>query len=189
MANAPLGAPQVRCAWHAKEDLSLVLRGTRTTCSTSASLRVAGAALGAPPHSNMDAGCFCVTRAALAASVSFCVAGATLTCSTSMVGGSPATSECYGRRMLWHGMCTTWSTSASFSVASAAALASHLEHLRLVARRMRSTCSTCSTSIEVGGSPATSEYYGRRLLVRGRCSTWSTSGSFGVARAALGAPS
>ena len=42
-----------------------------------------------------------------------------------------------------------------------------------------------STSREVRGSPATIEYYGRRLLLRGRCSTWSTSVSFCVAGAPL----
>ena len=64
------------------------------------------------------------------------------------------------------------------------------------------TKSTQSTSREVRGSPATIEYYGRRLLLRGRCSTWRTSVfilrgkcstwrtsvSFCVAGAALGAP-
>ena len=71
-----------------------------------------------------------------------------------------------------------------------------MEHLRLVLRGQRSTClslvlrgrcSTWSTSREVCGSPATIEYYGLRLLLRGRCSTWGTSVSFGVAGAALGA--
>ena len=63
--------------------------------------------------------------------------------------------------------------------------AQHLEHLR---RIWRGRCSTWSTFIEVRGSPATSDYFGRRLVLRGRCSTWSTSGLFGVAGAALGAP-
>ena len=63
-------------------------------------------------------------------------------------------------------------------------------------------CSTWSTFIEVSGSPATSDDFGRRvvfawqaqhlehlqLVLRGRCSTWSTSVSFCVAVAALGAP-
>ena len=62
--------------------------------------------------------------------------------------------------------------------------AQHLEHLR---RIWRGRCSTWSTFIEVRGSPATSDYFGRRLVLRGRCSTWSTSGLFGVAGAALGA--
>ena len=39
----------------------------------------------------------------------------------------------------------------------------YLEHLRRVLRGRRSTCSTCT---EVGGSPATSEYYERRLLLQ-----------------------
>ena len=46
---------------------------------------------------------------------------------------------------------------------------------------------TRSTSREVRESPATIVYYGRQLLLRGRCSTWSTSVSFCVAGAALGA--
>ena len=37
--------------------------------------------------------------------------------------------------------------------------------------------------------PATTEDFGRRFVVCGRRSTWSTSGSFGVAGAALEAPS
>ena len=43
-----------------------------------------------------------------------------------------------------------------------------LEHLRLV---LRGKCSIWSTFIELRGSLATSEYYGRRLLSRGRCNT------------------
>ena len=38
------------------------------------------------------------------------------------------------------------------------------------------------------GSPATIDYFGRRLVLRGRRSTWSTSGAFCLAGAALGAP-
>ena len=51
-------------------------------------------------------------------------------------------------------------------------------HLSLVLRDRRSTR---STFIEVGGSLATNEAFGRRLVL------WSISGSFCVARAALGA--
>ena len=72
----------------------------------------------------------------------------------------------------------------------------HLEHLSVI---LRGRCSTSSTSRQVHGSPATTEYYGRRLLLggsehlsfmsRGRCSTWSISVSFCVAGAAApGAP-
>ena len=43
-------------------------------------------------------------------------------------------------------------------------------------------------AIEVRGSLATSDDFGRRLVLRGMRSTWSTSGSFCVAGAALGAP-
>ena len=83
----------------------------------------------------------------------------------------------------------------------------HSEHLSPI---WLGRCSTRSTSREVRGSPATIEYYGRRLLLRGRCSTrgtsrevcrsdgrrlllrgrcntWSSSVSFWVAGAALGA--
>ena len=52
----------------------------------------------------------------------------------------------------------------------------HSEHLRLV---LRGRCS---------GSPATSDAFGRRLVLRRRRSARSTSGSFCVAGAALGAP-
>ena len=47
--------------------------------------------------------------------------------------------------------------------------------------------SSWSTFIEVGGSLATGDANGRRFVLRGRRSTWSTSGFFCVARAALGA--
>ena len=67
----------------------------------------------------------------------------------------------------------------SFCVAGAA-LAAPQCHFILQGRY-----STRSISREVRGSLTTSEYYGRRLLLRGRCSTWSTSGSFCVAGAAL----
>ena len=91
----------------------------------------------------------------------------------------------------------TWSTSVSFCVTGAAlgapqcrfAWQVHLEDLSVI---LRGTCSTWTSSREVCGSPATIEYYGRRLLLCGRCSTWSTSVSvcvapFCVAGAALGA--
>ena len=52
---------------------------------------------------------------------------------------------------------------------------------------LRGRRSTWSTFIEVG-SLATSEAFGRRLVLRGRCSTWGISGSFCMAGAALGAP-
>ena len=61
----------------------------------------------------------------------------------------------------------------------------HLEHLSVILRGTYST--RRSTSREVRGSPATIEYYGRRLLLRGRCSTWSTSASLCGAGAGLGA--
>ena len=136
----------------------------------------------------MDAGCFCVAGTALGAPPgSFCVAGAAL--------GAPQARFAWQAQHLEHLRRAPWK-SGSFCVASAvlwsagcslrvagAALgapqarfawqAQHLEHLH----------------IELRGSPAASEYYGRRLLLRGRRSAWSTSGSFCVAGAALGAPS
>ena len=53
-------------------------------------------------------------------------------------------------------------------------------------RRLSTMDAGCfwTTSREVRGSPATIEYYGRRLLLRG-CSIWSASVSFCVAGAAL----
>ena len=48
--------------------------------------------------------------------------------------------------------------------------------------------STWSTFIEVSGSPASSDDFGRRVVLRGRRGTWSTSSSFCVAGAALRAP-
>ena len=135
----------------------------------------------------MDAGCFCVACAALGAPQ------ARFACQAQhlqhpQVGGS---------RLLLRGRRRTWSTSGSFCVAGAALAAppqSSAEvrrqvstmdagcfcvagaalgaHLRLVLPGRR------STSAKVGRSLATSEYYGRQLLLRGRCSTCSTSGSF-----------
>ena len=93
------------------EHFRLILRGRRSTCSTSVPFYVAGTALGAPQA-----------------------------------------------RFAWHGQ--------------------RLQHLSFI---LRGRCSTCSTSREAHGSPATSEYYGRRLLLSVRCNTWSTSGSFCVA--------
>ena len=83
--------------------------------------------------------------------------------------------------------------AASFCVAGAALgapgarfawQAQHSEHLRLVLRSRRSTWNTFT---EVFGSPATSDAFGRHLTLRGSSSTWSSSASFCVAGAALGA--
>ena len=96
-------------------------------------------------------------------------------------------------RLVLCGRRSTWSTSSWSCVAGAAleALqgpfvwqAQHLEHFRLLLRVRRSTW---STFIEVGGSLATSDANGRRLVLHGRRSTRSTSGSFCVAGVALGA--
>ena len=109
---------------------------------------------------------------------SFCVAGpAALGAPTFIeVGGSPATSDAFGRSVA--------SAALGAPQARFAWQAQHSEHLRLVLRGRRSTW---STFLEVGGSLATSDANGCRLVWRGRCSTWSTSGSFFVAGAALGA--
>ena len=61
----------------------------------------------------------------------------------------------------------------------------HQHNISLI---LRGRCSIRCSAREVRGSPATIEYFGRRLLLRGRCSTWSTSVSFCVAGAAFGAP-
>ena len=63
--------------------------------------------------------------------------------------------------------------------------AQHSDHLIVI---LRGRCSTRRMSREVRRSPATIEYYGRRLLLRGECNTWRTSVSFCVAGAALGTP-
>ena len=98
------------------------------------------------------------------------------------VGGSLATCDAFGRRLVLRGRRNTWSASGSFCMAGAALGASQVRFC--VGRR-----STWSTFIEVGGSLATSDAFGRRLLLCGRRSTWSISGSFCVAGAALCAPS
>ena len=160
----------------------LVLHGRRSTWSTSGSFCVAGAALGAP-------------RARFAWQAQHL---------EHLLRGprSPATSDDFGRRFVFHGRRSTWSTSVSFLRGRCS-----LE-LRFV---LRGTRSTWPAFIEVGGSQAKSDDFGRhlvfawqahclehlrfilhlehlRLVLRGRRSTWSTSGSFCVAGAALGAP-
>ena len=54
---------------------------------------------------------------------------------------------------------------------------------------LRGRRSTWSTFIELSGSPATSDDFGRRVVLCGKRSTCSISGSFCVAGAALGASS
>ena len=80
------------------------------------------------------------------------------------INNTPSTQHHRGRRS------STRSTSGSFCVV------------------LRGRRSTWSTFIEVSGSPATSDGFGRRVVSPGRRSTWSTSGLFCVAGAALGAP-
>ena len=124
--------------------------------------------------------------------------------------------ESLWRRLILRGRRSTGSVSLSFCVAGAALGASqshfagqaqHLEHLSLILRGRRSTW---STSRKVSGSLATNCIVpaprrfawhlqrGQRkpgdnlnrfgtVVLRGRCSTWSTSVSFCVAGAALGA--
>ena len=60
------------------------------------------------------------------------------------------------------------------------------QHLEHLNFILRGRCSTWSTSAEV--RRGLSNYCGRRLRLRGRRSTWSTSVSFSVAGAARGAP-
>ena len=184
----------------------LLLRGRCSTWSTSVFCE-AGAGLGAPPRrsaqirrrlSPMDAGCFCVAGAAKhlslilrgrcsarSISVSFCVAGKALGAPPERkVRGSPRKSG------------DDWSMDAGcFCMAGAAFgaprshFAGQVQHSEHLSVTLRGRCSAINTSREIRGCSATIEYYGRGLLLRGRCSTWSTSVSFCVAGAALGAPS
>ena len=210
VAGAALGGPQCHLAWQVQHlaHLSVILRGTCSTRRGSPAtlayygrrllLRGRCSTIGEPPErfaevrrqlSTMGAGCFCVAGAKL---------------------GGP---QCHFARQVQHlghlsvilrGRCSTRSISAKFCVAGAAlgdcfCVASaalggpqshfawqvqHSEHLSVI---LRGRCSSRSTSREVRGSPATIEYYGRRPLLRGRCSTWRTLVSFCVAGAALGA--
>ena len=84
--------------------------------------------------------------------------------------GSLATSEYYG--LMDAGCFCLAGAALGAPQARFAWQVQHLEQLGLVLRGRRSIW---STFIELRGSPATSEYYGRRLLLLGRCSTWSTS--------------
>ena len=150
-------------AWQVQhlEHLRLGLRGRRSTWSTS--------------------GSFCLAGGTWSTSASFCLAGAAL-----------GASSYRGQRKSGDEWC-------EWAPPRCAWQAQHSEHIRFLLRGRRSTwstsgsflrgrCSTWSTFIEVGGSLATSDASGRRLVLRGRCNTCSTSGSFCVACAALGAP-
>ena len=109
------------------------------------------------------------------------------------VRGSPATIECYGRRLFLRGRCSTWRASISFRVAGAALGASqchfawtpaafvwqvqHLEDLNVI---LHGRCSTRTTSRR--------HLEDISVILSGRCGTWSISVSFCVAGAALGGP-
>ena len=103
-------------------------------------------------------------------------------------------------RLVLRGRCSTWSTSGSFCVAGAA-LGAPSQRSAEVRRRVMTlgAASFCVAGAALGapqarfawqalhlgeaGSLATSDAFGRRLVLRGRRSTWSTSGSFSVAGA------
>ena len=115
------------------------------------------------------------------------------------VRGSRATIDYIGRRFGLRGRRSIWGPSGSFCVAGAALgaplarlawQAQHLEHLHRGQRKpgddclhwaplraqhlgpirlvLRGRCSTWSTFIEVRGSRATIDYIGRRFVLRGR---------------------
>ena len=195
VASAALGAPQARFAWQVQQ-LEHLHRGPRkqhSTWSTSAAFCVAGAALGAAPARF-------AWQAQHLEHLRLVLCGMCSTWSTFIeVHGSPATIDYFGPRIVLRGRRSTWSASASFCVAGPrkpsdigllwapprfAWQAQHLQQLRLVLRGRRSPW---STFIDVHGSPATIDYFGRRIVLRGRRSTCSSSGSFCVAGAALGA--
>ena len=86
------------------------------------------------------------------------------------------------------GRCNTRRTSVAFCV-TGAALGAPPERSAKVRGTWRTSVSFCVAGAALGAppeSPTTIEYYGRRLLLRARCST-RTSVSFCVAGAALGA--
>ena len=108
----------------------------------------------------------------------FCVAGAALGAPQARFARQAQHLE--HLRLVLRGRCSTWSTSGSFCVAGAA----------LGARQAR----FCVAGAALGAPPARFAWQAQhlehlRLVLRGRHSTWSTSGSFCVPRAALGAPS
>ena len=149
------------------EHLSLLLRGRRSTWSTSVSFCVAGAARGAPPERSAEVrrglNSYCGRRLRLrgrrstwSTSVSFSVAGA--------ARGAPPERSAEVRRGLNNYCGHLWMPAAF------AWQAQHLEHLSLILRGRRSTWSTSVS------------------FLRGKCSTRSTSVSFCVAGAAHGAP-
>ena len=186
VAGAALGGPQSHSAWQVQHLEHLRL--------------MASAARDAPPErsvrrrlSAVDAGCVCVADAALGGPQSHSAwqvqhlgappshgppsHGRCSKWSTSReVRGSPAMIECCGCQLRLQGRCSTWSTSA-FCVAGAARGApperSAGARRRLSTGRrlhLRGRRSTWSTSVEH-----------LSLILRGWCSTRSTSVSFCVA--------
>ena len=132
--SARLNTVDAAFAWQVQhlEHLSFILRGRRSTWSTSVSFCVAGAVRGAPPERSTEVrrglSNYCGRRLRLrgrrstwSTSVSFSVAGA--------ARGAPpersaevrrGLSNYCGRRLRLRGTRSTWSTSVSFCVAGAA---------------------------------------------------------------------
>ena len=195
VAGAALGASPSHFAWQVQQaehlkrgprspatieycGRRLLVCGRRITWSTSVPFCVAGAARGAPPERSVEVR----RRLSTVGAGYICVAGAAL--------GAP---QCHFAWQVQHaehlkrGQGKSGNAPALLGAPQShfAWQAQHLEHLSLI---LRGRCSTRSTSREVRGSPATIEYCGRRLRLRGRRSTWSTSVSFCVAGAARGTP-
>ena len=156
VAGAALGAPQSHFAWQVQhsEHLSAILRG-RCSARSTGFFCVAGETLGGPQFDF-------AWQVQHSERLSVTLRGRCSTRSTSReVGGSPATMEYYGHRLLLRGRCRTWRTSgAAFGAFSdrSGCFCVQVQHLEDLS-----------------------------FILRGRCSTWRTSVSFCVAGAALGA--
>ena len=164
----------------------LLLRGKRSTWSTSVSFCVAGAVLGATRERSAEVRqvqhlehfrLILRGRRSASTSVSFCVAGAAL--------GAPPETSAEVRRQV------STMDAGCFCVAGAA-LGAPQSHFALQAQQhlvsfLRGKCSTFSTSKEVHGSPAAFAWQVQHLEHL-RPVLCSTSVSFRVAGAAFGAP-
>ena len=165
VAGGALGAPQSHFAWQVQH----LCRGKCSTRSTSREVR------GSPATIE-----YYGRQVEHLEHLSLILCGRCSTCvvASAALGAPPERSAEVRRRL-------STMDAGCFCVAGGALGAPQSHFAWQVQHLCRGKCSTRSTSREVRGSPATIEYYGRRLLLRGRWSTWSTSVSFCVAGAAL----
>ena len=170
MAGAALGGHQSHFAWHVQHSEHLSVIGRCSTRSTSRKVRGSPAMIECYGHRLLLRG-----RCSTSTSVSFCVAGAALGASQCHFAWQVQHSEHLQRRP-WKSRddWILWAPSAHLEVgASQCHFAWQVQHWKHLQRGPRKS--------------GMIEYYGRRLLLRSKCSTWSTSVLFCLAGAAQGA--